>query len=290
MADKPFDPGDEEFFLPRWLRGEEAEEGAAPPGEERPPAFHDVIIQCRNHPDRPAIAECPRCNIFYCSECLTIRYGRLMCKSCAETEAAEEASDEFVPSQEQPDRLTTILPKQIPDFDPYGGAFGEEGRVSGVLKRFFAFALDLVFARIIYLVIVFLTLVILEFVSGRLDFVSIFVFVGKYPARVLRYSPFYAFAPADFVYFLVLSVFANRTFGMSWLNMRIVTVYGDFVSLSQCLTRTAVMMATAGLGFLYALFNRRRQALHDLIAGTCVINYAGIKRIDPLDTVNVKFD
>jgi len=27
-----------------------------------------------------------------------------------------------------------------------------------------------------------------------------------------------------------------------------------------------------------------------LIAGTCVINYAGIKRIDPLDTVNVKFD
>lgn len=290
MENKPLDPGDEEFFLPRWLRGEEGTDEGAPPLEERHPAVHDVIIQCRNHPDRPASSECPRCNIFYCSDCLTIRYGRLMCKSCSETEAAEEASEEFIPNPEPPDRLTTILPKEIPDFDPYGGAFGEEGRVSGVIKRFLAFVLDLFIARVIYLVLAFVGLAVIQFVSGNLDFVSIFAFVAKYPMRVLRYSPIYAFLPADFIYFFVLTVLGNRTFGMSWLNMRIVTIYGDFVSLNQCLLRTLVMMCTVGVGFLYALFNGRRQALHDLIAGTCVINYAGIKRIDPLDTVNVKFD
>ena len=37
---------------------------------------------CVIHPDRMAVARCPECQQFYCSECITEHEGRLTCASC----------------------------------------------------------------------------------------------------------------------------------------------------------------------------------------------------------------
>ena len=37
---------------------------------------------CLLHPDRSAVARCPSCRDFFCSECITEHNGKLSCASC----------------------------------------------------------------------------------------------------------------------------------------------------------------------------------------------------------------
>jgi hypothetical protein len=37
---------------------------------------------CVIHPHRRAMARCPSCSLFYCSECITEHEGKLICASC----------------------------------------------------------------------------------------------------------------------------------------------------------------------------------------------------------------
>ena len=44
-----------------------------------------IAITCRDHPDREAADRCPECEAYYCQECIVVRRGKLLCRTCAET-------------------------------------------------------------------------------------------------------------------------------------------------------------------------------------------------------------
>jgi len=77
---------------------------------------------------------------------------------------------------------------------------------------------------------------------------------------------------------------------MSWLNLRILSTYGDFVSLSACAIRAAVLVVTLGFSIIVALVHPRAMGLHDMAAGTYVVNFSGLKHVDVYETINVKLE
>lgn len=68
---------------------------------------------------------------------------------------------------------------------------------------------------------------------------------------------------------------AQGTLGKQWLGIRIVTLEGHTISRGRSLARLAVRYflsgAFFGLGYWLALFTARKQALHDLIVETVVV-------------------
>jgi uncharacterized RDD family membrane protein YckC len=66
----------------------------------------------------------------------------------------------------------------------------------------------------------------------------------------------------------------GQTLGMALFGIRVVTKDGNQISRWQALERTAALPLSIlflGLGFLISLVQGERRALHDLIAGTCVV-------------------
>jgi uncharacterized RDD family membrane protein YckC len=79
--------------------------------------------------------------------------------------------------------------------------------------------------------------------------------------------------PAAFaVYNALFWMLAGRTPGLALLGLRVVAVRGHSLSLSwpSALVR-AVVLGLFPIGALWALVDRRHQALHDKIAGTVVV-------------------
>jgi len=82
--------------------------------------------------------------------------------------------------------------------------------------------------------------------------------------------------------FVVLASWTGRTLGKWVTNLRIERRDGTEMSLARAALRHLVgyplTLATLGLGFLLAAFNREGRALHDLIAGTTVVRGRGVPR------------
>lgn len=86
---------------------------------------------------------------------------------------------------------------------------------------------------------------------------------------------------------VLLSSRAGATLGMQVMGLRMVTVDGRPVSFARALGRFLAVIFTVlslGIGYLMQVFTRRRQTLHDLIAGTVVVRVTGEPRraVDPL--------
>lgn len=94
--------------------------------------------------------------------------------------------------------------------------------------------------------------------------------------EVLAVSPGYLGLAVIAVYFIVLP--ATRwqgTVGKRANRIKIATLMGERVGLGRSALRFAaslVSWATLGLGFIACLWNARRRALHDYIAGTVVVD------------------
>ncbi len=76
------------------------------------------------------------------------------------------------------------------------------------------------------------------------------------------------------VYFIFLSTAGGQTIGKYVMGVRIVRTDGRQMSYIKALVRYLgyfVSLATLGLGFLWVVFDGQRRALHDHMAGTCVI-------------------
>ena len=75
--------------------------------------------------------------------------------------------------------------------------------------------------------------------------------------------------------FVIFPLFSGQTIGKMLIGLRIVTDDGNAPSLGKILFRHLIgyplTILTAGLGFLFSVFNRRGKALHDYVAGTVVI-------------------
>ncbi len=74
---------------------------------------------------------------------------------------------------------------------------------------------------------------------------------------------------------LLLSGRRSATFGMRWCDLELRSVSGERPTFLQALVQTALFYVTVGLTcsliLLFALFNRRRRTLHDVLAGTVMV-------------------
>ena len=78
------------------------------------------------------------------------------------------------------------------------------------------------------------------------------------------------------VYFLFFWVLVGFTPGMGLLGLRLVRCDGQQIGLGRAIVRFIgywVSLIFLGLGFIWILFDRRRQGWHDKIAGTCVLYF-----------------
>jgi uncharacterized RDD family membrane protein YckC/Tfp pilus assembly major pilin PilA len=114
-----------------------------------------------------------------------------------------------------------------------------------------------------------------------IDFVLIFL-VYCIPSAYLSSRPYYgAYGPL-----VVLALFAwvykatmessqsQATFGKRWLHLKVTSLTGERISFSRATGRSfaeGLSQLSFYVGYLAAAFTERRQALHDLIAGTLVV-------------------
>lgn len=93
---------------------------------------------------------------------------------------------------------------------------------------------------------------------------------------VLRYGAGLCAALA-FVYSSLFHALGGRTLGKRLFGVQLVDATGRAPSLGRCALRSLLSLASAAflfLGFFLALFDRRRQALHDKLSGTWVVRPA----------------
>jgi uncharacterized RDD family membrane protein YckC len=300
-----------EFDLWRLLTTPEEmleEEGAAPkqptaaaPAVREPAPVGapdaETIVYCRKHPEMLAISQCPVCAAYYCNECLIIKRGRLLCKSCAESLYAPSEAEVIEHGENAYQEHGDFLPEVPPEFNPSAFGIGSEGRLANVFKRVVSFVIDICAARLLYIVsYVILSLLLAGLSKGAVPSVldlgkgNIIAGMKVVVYSVFHYHPLLLILFLDFLYFFISYSIANRTLGMSWLNMRIVSVYGDFVGIGSCALRSLILVVTLGFSIIIAFIHPRAMGLHDMAAGTYVINYSGIRRVDVYETVNVKLE
>ncbi|HEY3908402.1 MAG TPA: RDD family protein [Stellaceae bacterium] len=74
---------------------------------------------------------------------------------------------------------------------------------------------------------------------------------------------------------LLLSGRHSATFGMRWLDLELRSVSGERPGFLQALVQTALFYVTVAMTcsliLLFALFNRRRRTLHDVLSGTVLV-------------------
>lgn len=75
--------------------------------------------------------------------------------------------------------------------------------------------------------------------------------------------------------FVLLPILTGRTAGKAAMGLRVVQKDGNRLTLASAVLRYLIgyplTALTGGLGFLLAIFNRKGRALHDLVAGTVVV-------------------
>lgn len=82
---------------------------------------------------------------------------------------------------------------------------------------------------------------------------------------------FFASVP---LYYILLSAWKGQTLGKMAVHIKVVGRDGSPISLGQAFVRWLGYLASAlplGIGFLMALVNDERRTLHDLLAGTVVV-------------------
>jgi len=260
----------------------------------------DAAVTCKNHPDIPSVHQCPECQAYYCQECMVVRRGRLLCRDCA-TALYVPTEEEILTAQEfgVGVRSVAVTPEEHPEFQVSGAMMGMEGRPAHPVKRLLALVIDMLITRGIMLLVAWIAGGFLSHQPGA--FFHLYesqgdeLVIERVFNAVVLVRPMMPwliiFAVVDFLYFFSCLSFTNRTLGMSWLGCRVVTEWGDFAGFGVIALRTLVFMVCLGWpAELIAWFFPAYRGPHDYAAGTVVINYSGIKRIDSYDTVQIKLD
>jgi uncharacterized RDD family membrane protein YckC len=258
-----------------------------------------ITVSCRNHPDAPASGgQCPACTAYYCQACMVVRRGRYLCRDCADAlyvPSAEQVLTAHERGLEMPEH--DVLPETYPQFQVGNELFGREGSPAYPAKQLLALLIDFVVVRALELIVLLVLSIFFSHTEARVF--HLFLAGGDEPVlkRVIEASillrpavPWLIFfAVLDYFYFFFSLSLANRTIGMSWTGCRIVTEWGDFVGFSAVALRTLVFMICLGvpailLGWIFPAY----RGPHDYAAGTLVINYAGVKRVDVYETVQIE--
>lgn len=190
---------------------------------------------CRNHPEvAEGVRRCARCQSPFCRDCLVEIQGRPYCATCK--------TEQLLDVRSGVDRSTLDL--------------------SSPWKRFGAIFLDGLLINLpLYLLIMF------------------FAFTMKGPSG--EPHPLFAFAGiplmfAQFIYEgLMLSMKDGQTLGKLALKVKVVRPDGSSISSGQAWGRAAMKLVLGCLwivDYIPAFFTKEKTTIHDMVAGTRVID------------------
>jgi len=194
---------------------------------------------CRNHVDvSEGVRRCTRCGGAYCSDCLVSIYDRPFCATC---------------------KTEQLL-------DVRSGVNRSQITYAGFWPRFGAYLIDglIVAAPIVVIV-------------GAIFAVTIFKAPQSAAAvgiMMLAYIPAYLF-PVLYEA-LMLSMREGQTIGKKVLRLRVVRLDGSPISTGQAWGRAAIRLVfqftCAGIiDYIFYFFTNEKTTLHDMVAGTRVI-------------------
>ncbi len=95
-------------------------------------------------------------------------------------------------------------------------------------------------------------------------------FITGWPRHVFQLYLFLVLG----LYFVLCWTRGGQTLAMKTWRLKLVTARGEAVSMPRALARYVfawLSLLAAGLGFLWALFDREHQFLHDRLAGTKIV-------------------
>lgn len=148
-------------------------------------------------------------------------------------------------------------------------------RLAGFFSRLMAFGLDLIVINLINLVVLIGTGLIMNFFfTGNFESFPILqsvvnTIIASSQLLIALFSAFFGF-----IYFIFFWVIAGFTPGQALLGLRVVRSDGRPVNLGRAVLRLIGYLVAAlplFLGFVWVLFDNRRQGWHDKIARTYVI-------------------
>jgi uncharacterized RDD family membrane protein YckC len=147
--------------------------------------------------------------------------------------------------------------------------FGE-GRYGGIMDRFLALLIDQMILFVIHIAIIF-PVIGVAFTLGSLLLMPVAaVGVGAMP------SVWLAAVVIDWLYYAFQeSSPRGATIGKRAMNLRVLDEEGNRLTFVKASVRYFSKILSAMimmLGYVMALFTKRKQALHDLIAGTIVVD------------------
>lgn len=149
-------------------------------------------------------------------------------------------------------------------------------RPAGFLSRLLAFMIDLMLATLLmaFILVAFREIAYFFGLSGLFNK----WFGDHYLIQLIRsaYSVIYLVISnfTTIIYFSVLSWLIGTTPGKYLMGLRIIRLNGKPMGFGRSLVRTCgyyLSFVLLGLGFIWIIFDRRRQALHDKLVGTLVI-------------------
>ena len=140
---------------------------------------------------------------------------------------------------------------------------GLQGHYAGIVTRFGTFVVDLLIIAIGFAI------------GGRVvEFVLSVLLRKEVDLSDSSFIGIVAFVIWAFTYFAYPLATAGRTFGMAVLGVRAVRVDGTDLDTRHAVLRVLVFPLSfllLGFGFVLILLRRDRRALHDLVAGSCVV-------------------
>ena len=152
-----------------------------------------------------------------------------------------------------------------------------QGHYAGFVSRAAAVAVDLAIIAVITVVVSWASLSLLEYIAIDIrDCPPIDSHAGKgaFLCLALQWTGIAIGVSFPSIYALFFWTVTGQTPGKAVMGVRIVRLDGRPMTLWTSIVRAvgySISLASVGLGFLLALSDDRRQALHDKLARTCVI-------------------
>ncbi|QKJ29244.1 RDD family protein [Mucilaginibacter mali] len=106
-------------------------------------------------------------------------------------------------------------------------------------------------------------------------FVAVLIINDKLVRIIIGISLLILIPLAKIIYHIVMECSVKQaTYGKQILKIRVCDIYGQRLSAGQSIGRNLAKIcsvATLGIGYLMAFFNKRQQCLHDMITDTVIV-------------------
>jgi uncharacterized RDD family membrane protein YckC/outer membrane protein assembly factor BamB len=207
---------------------------------------------CYHHPSNVAVRTCSVCNTSLCEACYTAYQEQYYCNNCL------------------PEEARIIVPQQIPI----------EGKYAGLGVRTLATLIDLIIIAIGVIAVYFGSLYGIQMLTPVLSTVEGTEEVYRALPLILTQLFFITFT----VFYLIVPLYKyGGTIGEKLLGLRVVDRHGNIPDTVAAVVRFAYHLFACLFifplfGYVFILFRKTKQGLHDQLAGTFVITKHPVKK------------